>query len=829
MSSTATQVETEQLASTESNMPMEDTGEVQIPIVGRSPRSIVYLDPKETLLVIDVVHKHLPPCPSITIPVLRLVEQHPGDVWKFKAQWKRNVLAPPLLDRMQALFEAHELDMDLFEDLRSVVMGDLGRDSAGVFWFALSTFPVVPLHGETMLDLLTESTAKYIYMEMHFQGHAQRVLTSALRGVSSESGSVTEDPRKAAGSAQGPSPDDLAALSTVTSVVAGAIEKALVGAIGAYMQAQSSSGAPGPTTYPDAASLAPAFRRSMGLGLSPASNSVAHVSGSSARVATSMLSSPTTPFRREHLPSRRSSPFARPVHTHDGGDGLGGYRGGGSPGGNDPDDGDPGGGNPGGGAPGGGNPGGNNPGNNDDGPGGGGGDPGWDRRNRDGFRYPLGREHLLRQRGDLQILHGTTWTHYYCDPNEFDILVDHRTGTLSPWYANRPDFGVTLCHPVVTNVHFMDRELFLSGFLRQFDSRNQQRFAANFPVFDGSGDAITLTDYYGRIVRYSMNFSVYVPPLHTLRDGVPLGVWFDALPSWVQVEAQNSFSGMLAACLKGKSAGLLAHDVLSTIVKQHENGYNALYDLAVYAGHPLLQAYPKPLTEPRQNGDCSLADHLARWLNYIQLTTLHGTHLSDRYFLQQFVGSLHPLIRRAFGSFLEESASRFCLDERLPDSFAPDRLLTKLLQRAAHDGSTKLVHQPPRASVAASQAVQALHSGLDPVFWGESTMLDVAALASASAARVCFFCGDANHLVPDCPRFKTIKSDPFQTRLLQRLLNPAAKPPALKSQPRDAASTPMRQVNFDDQLDVAPLDDSIPLITDDVPADEQAADQQDFL
>ena len=112
-------------------------------------------------------------------------------------------------------------------------------------------------------------------------------------------------------------------------------------------------------------------------------------------------------------------------------------------------------------------------------------------------------------------------------------------------------------------------------------------------------------------------------------------------------------------------------------------------------------------------------------------------------------------------------------------------------------------------------------------------MLDVAALASASATRACFFCGDTNHLIPDCPRFKTIKSDPFQTRLLQRLLNPTAKPtptpPALKSQPRDAASTPMRQVNFDDQLDVAPLDDSIPLITDDVPADEQAADQQDFL
>ena len=318
-----------------------------------------------------------------------------------------------------------------------------------------------------------------------------------------------------------------------------------------------------------------------------------------------------------------------------------------------------------------------------------------------------------------------------------------------------------------------------------------------------------------------MNFNVYVPPLHTLRDGVPLGVWFEELPLWVQVETQNSFSGMLAACLKGKSAGLLHHDVLSTIVRQHENGYTALYDIAVYAGHPLLQAYPKPLTEPVQTSDRSLADHLARWLNYIQLTTLHGTHLSDRYFLQQFVGSLHPITRRAFGSFLEESASRFRLDDRLPASFAPDRLLTKLLQRAAHDGCTKLVHQPPRASLAASQAVQALHTGLDPAFWGESAPLEVAALSSAP--RACFLCGDVTHLVTECPRLKTIKGDPFQARLLQRLLTPAPKP-ALKS-PRDADSKLIRQVGFDDQLDVAPPDD---LVADNVPADEQAADQLDF-
>ena len=839
MSSTATQVETERLASEESNE-LTEPAETQNPVVEQCPSPVEFVDLTDVLLIVSIAHKQLPACPKIAIPVLHLVERQSNGTWQFKARWKRNIVASHLMTQVQAIFEEHDLDANLFEELDDVVMGESEGSSIDVFWFSLSMHPVIPLPAEIMLNVITTSTVKHIGVNANFQGRAQRLLTTALLGVSSGSGtgSPQEDVGVSSGSTTGSlrkdgdltksgfSPDDLAKLSTVTDVIAGAIGKTLVDVLGAYMQTQSPSYASDPTGYPGATALtpapalAPAFRRSMGL--SPASEDAARVTSFSPHVAPPVLSSPATPFRRGRLSSHRSSPLtsSRRVsgvhaqeHAHGGGFGGAPDGGGGS-------------------APSGGNPGGDGHGGNGGGDGGGDdGDPGWDRHARDGFRYPAGRERLLQQRGDPKILRGTTWTHYYCDPSDFDCMVDHRTGALSPWYANRPDFGETLCHPVATNVHFMDRELFLSGFLRPFDSRNQQRFAANFPAFDGGGDAITITDYYGRIVRYAMNFNVYVPPLHTLRDGVPLGVWFDALPSWVQVDTQNSFSGMLATCLKGKPAGLLNHDVLATIVKQHENGYNALYDLAVYAGHPLLQAYPKPLTEPVQTSDRSLADHLARWLNYIQLSTLHGTHLSDRYFLQQFVGSLHPLVRRAFGSFLEEGASRFCLDDRLPASFAPDRLLTKLLQRAAHDGCTKLVHQPPRASVAASQAVQALRSGLDPVVWDESTTLDIAALASAT--RACFFCGDANHLVPDCPRFKSIKSDPFQTRLLQRLLTPATTPPsrspALKSRPRDADSKPMRQVDFDEQLDIAPLDDSVPLIADDVPADEQAADQRDFL
>ena len=814
----------------ESNGPTEQEV-TQNQIVGKSPRSVVYVDPSEALLVVDIVHEYLPTCPSITIPVLHLVEQHPSGVWKFKSYWKRLVIAPHLMIRMRALFEEHELDAELYEELNSAVMGGFEKDSDDVLWFALSMFPMVPIPAGTILDVITASTVKHIDVNVNFQGRAQRILTTALNGSSLQTGIENprkENPQNAVGSMAGPStagclsPDDLATLSVVTNAVAGAIEKALIRAVGAYMKIQSPNPVSGPDSSTPTPSLAPAFRRSMGLGRSLASVGAAAdtlrpvraatSTSQMARMATPMPSSPVTLLRRERMSSRRSSPFAasRRVSFVDVLDGA--YNSGGLGGAHDGD-------NPsGGGVPGGGNPGGDDDGNGHDGH----GDPGWDRHNRGGFRYPVGRERLLQRRGELPTLRGTTWTHFYCDPNDFDLMVDHRTGTLSPWYASRPDFGETLCHPVAHNVHFMDRELFLSGFLRPFDSRNQSRFASNFPAFDGGGDAITVTDYYGRVVRYAMNFNVYVPPLHTLRDGVPLGVWFEELPLWVQVETQNSFSGMLAACLKGKSAGLLHHDVLSTIVRQHENGYTALYDIAVYAGHPLLQAYPKSLTEPVQTCDRSLADHLARWLNYIQLTTLHGTHLSDRYFLQQFVGSLHPITRRAFGSFLEESASRFRLDDRLPASFAPDRLLTKLLQRAAHDGCTKLVHQPPRASLAASQAVQALHTGLDPVFWGESAPLEVAALSSAP--RACFLCGDMTHLVTECPRLKIIKGDPFQARQLQRLLTPAPKP-ALKS-PRDADSKLIRQVGFDDQLDVAPPDD---LIADDVPDPEPASDPVAFL
>jgi hypothetical protein len=43
--------------------------------------------------------------------------------------------------------------------------------------------------------------------------------------------------------------------------------------------------------------------------------------------------------------------------------------------------------------------------------------------------------------------------------------VDPRTGLIRPWFADRPDRGNILCHPVAAVYRFQDCDLFLSLFI----------------------------------------------------------------------------------------------------------------------------------------------------------------------------------------------------------------------------------------------------------------------------------------------------------------------------------------------------------------------------
>lgn len=395
------------------------------------------------------------------------------------------------------------------------------------------------------------------------------------------------------------------------------------------------------------------------------------------------------------------------------------------------------------------------------------GDPPWNANTRAGFRYAPGREALLATRGVPLPVHGTTWTHYYHDPQALDLVIDNDTGLIPPWFASRPDYGRILNHPVPNEVRFMDRSLYLSGFQRAYEVKNNRYFMGNFPAFSPGS---SFTSWHCRIVSYCHPWGIFVPPLQTLRDNDSLGAWFPYLPPWVREAVTHDFDGLLAICLKSKYTGLSSEPAYARIVQLHEGGYQALYDLAVHAGHPMLQTYPTSPREPLQSTDCCLADHILHWMTYVQDMALRGTHLSDRYFLEQFGRSLHVVLR-PFADYLDHGANRFPVGNPLPHSFAPHRLLSKLTQRAHFLRAPKLISDSPRSYATSTQAIRSLTlpSPSPPsLALPSSDPLFLAALSSPD--RACFLCASTDHLVPACPRFQAIMENQFARRNLSRLL-----------------------------------------------------------
>jgi hypothetical protein len=267
------------------------------------------------------------------------------------------------------------------------------------------------------------------------------------------------------------------------------------------------------------------------------------------------------------------------------------------------------------------------------------------------------------------------------------------------------------------------------------------------------------------------SWSFYVPPAQTVRDGQPLGIWFNALPSHTKLDVQNVFPSYLASILRSKYTGLLNNTTLTQIVQQHENGYLALYDILVHAGHPLLQAFPSTPIEPRQHGDCNLATYILNWITYCQHQALHGRHLSDRFFLQQFVRHLHPSLHSAISDYLEREVNNIYIHDPMPPSFGPESLFSKLLQRAQHLGRPTLVLQSPRDNSRSASLVREV-----VVSDSDDTLL-LAALAS-TPSRACFICSSTEHLATTCPQLTTIRKDPFQRRMLLRLLDSSASSPS---------------------------------------------------
>jgi hypothetical protein len=316
-----------------------------------------------------------------------------------------------------------------------------------------------------------------------------------------------------------------------------------------------------------------------------------------------------------------------------------------------------------------------------------------------------------------------------------------------------------------------DKDVFLSAFgMRPFDSQVIKEFLRSFPVFNptGTGDPrYLLLAYFARVVSYCANFGFYLPPSHTLSSGDMLGRWFQDLPHGVQSLAQNSFSGFLAQAFQAKQTGLMSHaSIRDILLTQDDCGYTMYYAMHILAQHPLLMSYPGQDVEPTQSADMTVGTYLQRWNHYVHVQLLHGIFISDRYFLLQLVAGMSPRVRDTIGRLLASDAVEKVsnINNKLPNSFAPDQLHIKLVELARYAGHPELVSKTPRDLIRPTREIREISA------FGQM-MAQVSTPGASDAgypARRCFFCGKADCTLTTCKAASAAKDDSFTRKNLAR-------------------------------------------------------------
>jgi hypothetical protein len=111
-------------------------------------------------------------------------------------------------------------------------------------------------------------------------------------------------------------------------------------------------------------------------------------------------------------------------------------------------------------------------------------EPNWDAYCRD-FNYTMRcKATVERKRHSDTCLYpqGVSWSEFMVNLQEVQIHLD--TGTISPWYCERFDYGVILNHLICLDVSTMDMEAFLAGFSScGFDHTRQKYFELQFLAY----------------------------------------------------------------------------------------------------------------------------------------------------------------------------------------------------------------------------------------------------------------------------------------------------------------------------------------------------------
>jgi hypothetical protein len=444
------------------------------------------------------------------------------------------------------------------------------------------------------------------------------------------------------------------------------------------------------------------------------------------------------------------------------------------------------------------------------------GSPAWDTFDRDAHSHdgisPAAVKKKKKSKERASLLHSTTWTHARFDLDKIDEALDLDTGLFLPWDAPRPDHGRIRNFALYMPSLHLDQKVFLSSFnsglaavgFSRFDPKNLRQFQDAFPIF-GPDDVSNYLDWHDSVVLHGITFGVFVPPVHTLRDCNPLGIWFELLPLHVQNDAQNHFRFLLTGCIRGKLHPSLRQehpDIYNIIQKRKSDGYLLLYDLALHCGqHPLLCHHGSFAMHPIQDSDMTLSQYVDHWLHFIRRQILDGVIFSDRFFHEQFLFNMHASVRSRLGPYLHNKVVSVPLGTPLPPSLAPDCLVSHLTQHVKHLNVKVLLAKTPRqlsspSAPSAHNHVRALQ--LPAPQEPEMATLMIAALRTPGP---CILCRSPEHKFAQCPSLAALKDEPYFCQLLTRTLqrmhpSPASNPRSNRRSdpPRPPSRVPRPQV-----------------------------------
>jgi len=357
------------------------------------------------------------------------------------------------------------------------------------------------------------------------------------------------------------------------------------------------------------------------------------------------------------------------------------------------------------------------------------------------------------------ITEGSTWTSYHANPNQV-VPFNDLTNNIPSWYGMHPVYGRCENFPVTLAHTIIDKELFLACCHTPWERKQYNHFVSQFPQFTYEMvNHRTILEYYHRIVDYARPRGMFVPPLCTLRLGHQFGIWFTELLPHIQHEVETIFTGLLATGLNNRLTGTLGkHRVLAGIIGNTSNGYEALFLMAQFAGHPLLNTSTSTLREPRQTNDQTVQEYIGDWIYYLYHQSLSGTFLSDRYFVQQFVTGLHSKIQFRLGDAFENAVNQYSRTAALPASFHPLQLSMTLRDRASQIKCLRLLDLPPREFLKPPHS-QVRQINIEEPCLDDSAMVTAAVTSTdRSAGRQCLMCHSPEHLFNDCPKVSDLDS-----------------------------------------------------------------------